>query len=210
MINHLNNTYSLRLPPKEVMDGYLNDTKYLYDRAPQRPESFFSELVNAFLNFIDWLLSSTIFGKDGNYYQIAALILIAFGVFYILKEKLYLFTSKTDFSQSEAGEVSLVLDDVSLTDLDKLEAMYMSEGNNRGVVRVLYIKFLRKLGERKLLSLDGKKTNWEYASELRGSQLHAVFIDVTLLFENSWYGGFEVNSNDLNHFRKMVNTGEVS
>lgn len=198
------------MPPKPEIDEYLNNTRYLYDRAPKRPESFFTELINAFYSFIDWILSNTIFGENGNYYQLAALILIAFGVFYILKTKMYHLSAKTESHQSGASDVTVRVDETNVTDLDKLEAIYRSEGNNRGVVRVLYLRFLRKLADEKLLSLDNKKTNWEYASELRNSRFYKKFIHATLLYENSWYGRFEVNEDDLANFRHLTETGVES
>jgi len=92
-------------------------------------------------------------------------------------------------------------------DLDKLEEKYLSEGNNRGLLRVLYIKYLRILAEKNMLRLDAKKTNWEYASELRDKNLQVKFIRLTMMFENSWYGGFNVSAKELEYFRSEISSG---
>lgn len=207
MIFLFNSDYTLRLPPREVLDEYLKNPKYLYDRAPARPKSFFTQIMESIFNFIDWVLSSTVFGEHGSYYQLAALLLIVLSVLYILHKKMYLFASKSDFSQNNDSGVSLTIEEAALSDLDKLEEKYLSEGNYRGVIRVLYIKMLRKLADEKLLSLQNKKTNWEYAADLSGSRHHAKFIHATILFENSWYGGSEVSIDDLKSFKDIVSSG---
>lgn len=203
----LDTKFTLRLPPKEVMDEYLNSPRYVYDRTPVKPDTLFEQIVRSVIDFIDWILYSTIFGENSNYYQIAALLLIAAGVFYILNKKMYLFTAKSDFAGNRESSVDISVHETDTGDLDKLEEKYLSEGNNRGLLRVLYIKYLRILAEKNMLRLDTKKTNWEYASELRDKNLQVKFIKLTMMFENSWYGGFNVSAKELEYFRSEISSG---
>jgi len=69
----------------------------------------------------------------------------------------------------------------------------------RLAVRALYLASLAYLGGRSLIAIDRGKSNHDYARELRRrarsrSEIMPVFSDTIDVFERSWYGMYDVDS----------------
>lgn len=65
----------------------------------------------------------------------------------------------------------------------------------RLAVRYLYLQTLAALGEKQLLLLAPQKTNYQYAQELSDNRLKPAFSKLTMQYEYSWFGGFNLSSN---------------
>ena len=64
--------------------------------------------------------------------------------------------------------------------------------NFRLAVRYLYLQTLQMLSERGLIHLSADKTNYEYVRELTNNSHQDEFSAVTLGYEYTWYGKFEI------------------
>jgi hypothetical protein len=86
-------------------------------------------------------------------------------------------------------------------------------GELRAAIRKGYIALLCELGDRKIIGLAEHKTNRDYLRAVREIEpLHAQMKQLTLSFENHWYGFVPATENDWHAFRsgfqRAVTSGE--
>ena len=68
----------------------------------------------------------------------------------------------------------------------------LDEKNYKLAVRLNYLSALKKLSDANLISWSPGKSNHEYIYELSDKRVKEDFMDLSRLFEYSWYGGFDV------------------
>jgi hypothetical protein len=75
-------------------------------------------------------------------------------------------------------------------DLDGQLMHFMQTKNYRQAVRYLYLKTLRLLNERGLIRYRQEATNQEYWQQLRATPQGSSFRNLTMIYEQVWYGEF--------------------
>ncbi len=68
----------------------------------------------------------------------------------------------------------------------------------------LHRYFLFLLQEKELIMYQTAKTNYQYAFELAGSNLHKPFIQLTREYEYAWYGGFAIEKAQFDRYYELV------
>lgn len=83
--------------------------------------------------------------------------------------------------------------------------------NYRLAVRLMYLRTLRDLANRNLLSYTHEKTNSDYLFQLAGTPYYKNFFKLTRSFDYTWYGHFEVSQegfgsiqNDFSSFKQQL------
>jgi len=83
--------------------------------------------------------------------------------------------------------------------------------DHRMAVRLLYLRTLRDLSLRNLISYTHEKTNTDYLLQLTGSAYYKNFFRLTRDFDYTWYGHFPLSQenflaiqNDFNSFKKQL------
>ncbi|WP_316812801.1 DUF4129 domain-containing protein [Pedobacter heparinus] len=69
----------------------------------------------------------------------------------------------------------------------------VANGNYRLAVRLLYLRSLKLLSDRELISWQPEKTNQAYIDELIDLERKQQFTVLTLQFEYIWYGDFSID-----------------
>ncbi len=77
---------------------------------------------------------------------------------------------------------------------DKAIPAAEAKGNYRLAARLLYLRSIRELTERKLISFKQDKTNFDYLLQMQTSSLYDPFFRLTRIYEYSWYGLFNVDA----------------
>jgi hypothetical protein len=85
-------------------------------------------------------------------------------------------------------------------------AEHGGSGAWREGIRFVFLTLLFYLEAQRLLRVETWKTNWEYASELSGSDpdLVRLFQDCSLLFEQIWYGNEETTETVFSSMHERV------
>jgi len=78
------------------------------------------------------------------------------------------------------------------------------QGDYRLAVRHGYRYFLFLLQEKELIKYQTAKTNYQYAFELAGSNLHKPFMQLTREYEYAWYGGFAIEKAQFDRYYELV------
>lgn len=174
---------TLRTVPDSVIDAYKKDPHFAYANDPaywrrQREEP------NKLLEWIARVLTSTGF----RYFILIGLGgLLLFVIIRVMSENnLHVFYRRRirKTGGGEAGETPVE------EDLDERLQHYLGLGDHRQAVRYLYLRSLRGLNHRGLITQTLQSTNHEYLRQLSGTVQERPFRFLTTAYEKVWYGEF--------------------
>jgi len=83
-------------------------------------------------------------------------------------------------------------------ELDDPIQVAIREGQFRKATRLLYLKALREMQSRSMITWRREKTNRDYLRELTRPELRPAFQDITYMFEYIWYGEIPVDRDNFN------------
>jgi hypothetical protein len=86
----------------------------------------------------------------------------------------------------------------------------IAAGNFRLAVRHLYIDTLEMLGQKGYLVITPQKTNYQYVRELNNEGLQKSFARLTLNYEYTWFGEFQLNQQQFNVIYKAFQNFKTS
>ncbi|MFC0211269.1 DUF4129 domain-containing protein [Paenibacillus chartarius] len=88
----------------------------------------------------------------------------------------------------------------------ELAQQLAADGKLREAVRSGFLALLLELERQTRLKIEGWKTNWDYAEELRRSDAEAEvrFREAAALFDRSWYGYGAVTAGEYEELYKLV------
>jgi len=196
-----NNIITVRRASTEKIQKYLSDKDFKYENDYTQKTGFW----DAILQWIYRHLFKPLF-KNYNIttwdileyaIAIAALILIIY--FLIKSDRVGLFYKK---SKSDSLNLSDTEEDIRQMNFTKLIDEAIEKGQYRVAVRYLYLKLLRDLSDRQLITWQAEKTNRDYSNELRPSALGKPFTQVTFLFDYAWYGDMPINDASFKNIRE--------
>jgi hypothetical protein len=112
------------------------------------------------------------------------------------------FLASANIKLFDAPKKLLENEDAEITEEDLFNINYENEirnavlaSNFRLAIRLWYLRTLKELTGKNLISYRHEKTNTEYLDELYGTTYHNDFRKLTRNFEYAWYGKFELNEN---------------
>lgn len=173
-------------------------------------------LLELWQRFVHWLRS--LFssnenlepGTPGTSSRLAQIIIIGLAlavIGYILWKFAPLFRRALDSRKREKPEARVVLGERVEADQTSADLLAEAErlaraGDLRAAIRKGYIALLCELGDRKVIGLAQHKTNRDYLRAVRQIEpLHGQMQQLTLSFENHWYGFVPATENDWDSFR---------
>ena len=95
----------------------------------------------------------------------------------------------------KSDDIEKQIDSIEDIDVETLLDQARRDGNFKVVVRLYYLKLLKKLHEMEKIAWKKEKTNRDYLSELFLKDFHFQQMrGLTLSYESIWYGDHEVNA----------------
>lgn len=82
------------------------------------------------------------------------------------------------------------------SDLEALINQHKTIGNFRWVLRYYFIKILRLMSEKDIISWHADKTNLDYKNEINSGELAQDFAHVAHIYEYVWYGEMALDIKD--------------
>jgi hypothetical protein len=196
----------VRLLDENKIDKYKNDPDFKYDSNQPEAEDWITKIKNWINQQLSNIVSSETYSTilDYIYYglMIIALILIIRGLLKadrrgLIFGKINTQALKTIESQENLSELNF----------DDLIISAIETKNYKLAIRYLYLKSLHSLANQGFIELRDNKTNYQYLSEIKNSQIAAAFHNTTRLFEWAWYGEFPIDENLLkssqNKFKEL-------
>lgn len=164
--------------------------------------------------FIDWLTSifKNIFGFTNGISTNAVnitirtfcVLLVVFVVYLIVKSILNK-EGQWIFGKSTTKKI-ISYDDIERNlkyiDFEKLIIETIKNGNNRLAIRYYYMWILKKMSEKSIIDWNPEKTNSDYLYEIQSENLRKEFNYVSYLYNNIWYGEFDVENETFESAKK--------
>jgi hypothetical protein len=92
------------------------------------------------------------------------------------------------------------------SDMDRLLRLAVDSGDLKTAVRVLYLRLLWQLHERRWIIWKKDKTNHDFLLEMRSRKSYRIFNELTLAYEIIWYGDTEVDASGFDVILKKFNS----
>jgi hypothetical protein len=175
---------TLRHVPDTAVDRFKNNRRFAYANDPaywtRKPvEKAPGYNVGNGLKLISYLI----------YFLLAAVLV--FVVVRIVQENNlgFFYRSRKPKGEGTGEEIDTPAEE----DLDERLQHYLDHKEHRQAVRYLYLRSLRKLGDRELIRPVREATNEEYVRQLRGTSHQEPFRFLTRAYEKVWYGEFPLS-----------------
>ncbi|KFC24015.1 hypothetical protein [Chryseobacterium sp. FH1] len=78
---------------------------------------------------------------------------------------------------------------------------FEKENNFRSAIRYHFLYSLKKLADKNLINLNPEKTNRDYLKELKDKNLQEDFRRVIYIYDYIWYGEFDTQEIDYQHYK---------
>lgn len=133
---------------------------------------------------------------------IALGLALVFIIFRALKIKGNLFFARKDIKI--VNDTNVYADEYVPEDWQQAIQDAADNANYRLAVRHSYRYLLHLLSEKGKISYQTAKTNYQYAYELAGTGLYQPFLHMTRQYEYAWYGGFELQRQQFDHYYGLL------
>lgn len=117
---------------------------------------------------------------------------IAIVIWYLASSNVGLFRKEAKKMVEEDEEV-LLDEDIFSLNYEREISKAVAAQNYRLAIRLWYLRTLKELADRNLITYRTDKTNNDYVNALYGRQNYREFFRLTRVFEYAWYGGFAVS-----------------
>lgn len=197
----------VRTPTAEKQEELLSNPDYKYDRKIPSPDLW--------ERFKDWVASlfEKIFNSKGGelslriFYYLIVAVAIGLIIFLSLKNNIRaLFYGKSAAIPINFREFE---DDIHKINFNELIAAAIAEKDYRKAVRLNFLKLLKELTDKNLITWKIDKTNNDYFIELSNSAYSNSFKELAFLYEHIWYGNFDIDENNFNTVLTKFNTLKV-
>lgn len=187
-----------RYPSEENLEELLNDRDFNYADDPQPP-------ANSAAKWINWLWDkfTSLFGGKAydNFWKYMIMAgALALVVFILFKAKVldYIFPSK---DSQAANEYVVGQENIHEINFETAISEALAVGDYRLAIRLQYLKTLKTLSSKQLISWKANRTNHSYVLELERYPYQSDFIRLTAYFEFAWYGDFRVDEAGYNEMK---------
>ncbi len=177
--------------------NYKNDREKAKKEEVYKP-GMFEKLLRGFLEFF----GSNV-GRGLVWFLVIVIVCyIVYRVFFSADSFLF-GKDKKSLAQKGGDEEG---EDIGSTDYEHLLQQAIKNNDARLAVRYSYMLLLQLLQERELIKFRIDKTNYEYYSELSGSEYRNSFKQLSRQYEYAWYGKFNVPEQALNDYLALFNS----
>jgi hypothetical protein len=114
-------------------------------------------------------------------------------VLYLSNSNANLFRRKSKMLGSEAEEF-VETDNIFEINYQREIDKAVSNGNYRFAIRLLFLRVLKNLSEKRVIDYTHDRTNFDYLSQVHSTKYYNDFFRLTLNYEYSWYGQFDIDA----------------
>lgn len=102
--------------------------------------------------------------------------------------------TRNEVLQANTLEIEQELDEeeIDKNDFESLIQKAKSKGNYRLAIRLMFLKSLQGLDEKKLIKYKKNKTNYEYTFEIKNKDIQNLFKNASDSFSWVWYGNYDI------------------
>jgi len=188
---------------KNLTEKY-SDTDFDYDTMEGEAENFILVAIAWFLNKIFDVFGIELSPEAYNLLKIFVYIIIILFVLYIVIRMLVGTEASSFFNRKSTMVAPLNIQEehIENIDLDTYIQDAISENNYRLAIRYMYLKTLKQLSLHNYIDWHFDKTNSDYYTEIKNTQLKEGFKKVSYVYDYVWYGEFYLEEKGFNNARK--------
>ncbi len=177
-----------------------------FDYSGVKPrESVWQKFLKKVEEIIDFLFDELNPGKamgiTGIIIRIMAILLISFLLYFLLR---FLISRYGSFSSKKNSKVIIngteVHENIHEINFAQTILAYEQQGDFRSAVRYRFLKVLKNLTDQNVILWTPEKTNRDYTSEITQPELKQQFSDLVYIYDNVWYGEFDIDEASYKHF----------
>jgi hypothetical protein len=193
------------IPPHSWIEHYQKQKEYQYREVKNTSSSSFWDGIDNWLAHIIHKLfyskGTVAFWKFFPYF-VAAIILS--GLFWYFNR----YGANKILGRSPSGFINsgLLTDNIHELDFDALISDAEKNRNYRWAMRWHYLNYLKQLDEREIIKWATHKTNTDYRREIKMEEQRAKFRRIARLYEDAWYGEWNVTATDYKIFVDVINS----
>jgi hypothetical protein len=136
---------------------------------------------------------------------------IGFVIWYLASSNVGLFRKKIRSTGYESEQEDEISEDIFAINYQREIDKAAQQGNYRLAVRLMFLRLLKNMSERNLISYKQDRTNFDYLLQLSATRYYQHFFRITRNYEYSWYGKFDVSQDafhvikkDFDHFNDQM------
>ncbi|OWK74692.1 hypothetical protein CBW16_04625 [Flavobacteriaceae bacterium JJC] len=167
----------------------------------QKMEKLIRRIVEAVFGDIDPNRTSD---YAGNILRFFAIVIIGFVLYFLIrfllkKDGNFFFSKKNRKVDVASQDLHENIHEINFPEtIDSFE----KQKDYRSAVRYRFILAMKNLADKKLIVWNPEKTNRDYFAELKNAGLKDSFRELVYIFDYVWYGEFEINEDNYNHFKE--------
>jgi hypothetical protein len=201
----------IRVPDKDKIEEYKKDSRFDYVRNKQQAAkiSWWDKLWYDISEFIGNVFSAVASSGALSFVVIMVCILLVC----LLLMKLIGVDYRTVLGKKkiDTPAIDIYTENVHEMNFDVLISNALQNKDYRLAIRFIYLKNLKLLSDKEIITWNANKTNYSYQYEINNNNLRTKFLETTLIFDYVWYGEFPVEeagfselSSYLNDFSNMI------
>lgn len=115
---------------------------------------------------------------------------VTFLILYLAGSNVGLFRKSSHIADEEADPEA---SDIFAINYQKEIEKAVGMNNYRLAVRLMFLRLLRNLSDKKIIEYKQDSTNFDYMMQLRSTVMYADFFRLARNYEYSWYGQFDID-----------------
>lgn len=185
----------VRQPNPDEQEKLLENSEYKYDRIGPAPKTWWDRFKEWFWRLIDDLFSTEggQIGLSIFQYVLIAAVIVAIVLLVLKNDIRAAFYGK---SASVAIDFKEFDEDIHKINFDELIADAINKNDYRKAIRLHFLKLLKELTDKNLITWQIDKTNNDYSMELSNSKFSNRFKELALMYEYIWYGDFPLDEHN--------------
>lgn len=201
----------IRLPDKDKIEEYKKDSRFDYVRNKQQAAkiSWWDKLWSDISEFIDNVFNAV--ASSGALSFVVIMVCILLVCLLLIKFIGVDYRTVLGKKKIDTPAIDIYTENVHEMNFDALISNALQNKDYRLAIRFVYLKNLKLLSDKEIITWNANKTNYSYQYEINNNNLRAKFLETTLIFDYVWYGEFPVEeagfselSSYLNDFSNMI------
>jgi hypothetical protein len=188
--------------PKEKIEKYKNSNDFKYGENAPIQSTFWNKLKYKLAEFIKYFFSNKGAMPIVRYITLGLAIIFILYKIFELNSQLFFGKKQTKINRENLlGEVT------NITTINFEDQAKRASINNdlRLATRFLFLHTLQTLEINSLIKWEIEKTNTQYISELKIPNMAALFREIVIKYNFTWYGHFDINQQQFNKLNEKVN-----
>ena len=175
-------TIELRQVPGSIIDSLKKDDAFWYADHVFAKKKAKEKNISADKPPLQWMNMTTLL--------VIVVLFLAVLAWYLFQNNI---VGKSESIITEKLNEDLSSENIFEINYQKEIEKAVNAGDYRLAVRLMFLRLLKQLSQKKVIEYKQERTNFDYLSQLHATRYYNDFFRLTRNYEYTWYGKFDVN-----------------